>query len=429
MPYANTLKKETLILSTFFCFVCLCELAHVSINTNPPMPLRLAYIAIYVAYCFFAPAYIPLFTTINLIVERFSTVYGEFLPNTIWFHSFMLLYCWMFIRHRRPVPGPSYNKNTYLLFLFFFFFVLCSYLVYINEIHNVSLVANSLFSLLFVAVLQKSDDHSIKTLLNVLFASITFVCILGLLNYDKIAMDYATSEGDVERLAWKDANYFSCFIGISMLITIFLLKSHKKRLFYYISLLIQSICLMALISRGAILAFCLAALFYFRKQLLSFKIVGYAIALSLIIWVFYQSGLLEGVLLRFASEDMATGSGRDHIWEVGLTTFLSKDPMIILFGAGEGQAINMAYFSFAHWSPHNNYLEILFNYGFVGLSLFLIFLASLFLSGKNKEKRTILLFILINCMTIVPFTFVTPLWIVIALLLIWDRRISNILQA
>ena len=429
MAYANTLKKETFILTTFFCFVCLCELVHVSINTNPPMPLRLAYIAIYVAYCFFAPVYIPLFTTINLIIERFSTVYGEFLPNTIWFHAFLLLYCWMFIRHRRPTTGLSYNKNTFFLFLFFFFFVLCSYLVYISEINNISLVANCIFSLLFVAVLQKSDDHAVQTLLNVLFASITFVCILGLLNYDKIVMDYATSDGDVERLAWKDANYFSCFIGISMLITIFLLRCRKKRLLFYISLFIQAVCLLALISRGAILSFCLAALFYFRKQLFSLKIIGYAIALSLVILVFYESGLLEGVLLRFASEDMATGSGRDHIWEVGLTTFLSKSPFIILFGAGEGQAINMTYFSFAHWSPHNNYLEILFNYGFVGLSLFLIFLLSLFFNGKNEEKRAILLFILINCMTIVPFTFVTPLWIVIALLLIWDKRISNILQA
>lgn len=428
MVYAKSLKKEAFILSTFFCFVCFCELVHVSLGIPPPMPLRIAYIGIFLTYCLFNLHYIPIFIAINLVVERFSTIPGEFLPNTIWFHSAILFICWAFIRYHRPTFTRQYNKTTLLLFLFFFLYVFCSYIIYSSVINNISLVANIIFSLLFFIVLLHTDDLLLKRLLIAIFASITFVSIIGLFNYDNIVSSTNIGEETVERaLGWKDANYLSCFIGICMLFTIFLARCHKKKLLFYLSLLIQSICLLVLISRGAILSFCIAILFYFRKQLFSTKIVGYVILTTLILLFFYESGLLEGLILRFNSEDAT--SGRDQIWEVGLTTFLSKDPTTILFGAGEGQAINMAYFSFAHWSPHNNYLEILFNYGFVGLSLFLLFLLSLFFNGKSEEKRTILLFILINSMSIVPFTFVMPIWIVMALLLIWDKRISKILQA
>lgn len=53
-------------------------------------------------------------------------------------------------------------------------------------------------------------------------------------------------------------------------------------------------------------------------------------------------GLLDNVIMRFMSEDMSDGSGRTVIWAAGLGTFLQKDTLIHLFGAGYGAADSMA---------------------------------------------------------------------------------------
>ncbi|BDC06854.1 hypothetical protein GAIMETA21S03_27370 [Phocaeicola vulgatus] len=127
------------------------------------------------------------------------------------------------------------------------------------------------------------------------------------------------------------------------------------------------------------------------------------------------------------SDDMTTGSGRTKLWATGLNTFFQKDYFTILFGTGEGNAANMIYLNGIYYSPHNNYLELLFNYGVIGLSLFLLSWFLLFVSSKTKEKRALILFFLINSMTIVPLTYVVPLWIIIPLLFMWDERINYLL--
>ena len=101
--------------------------------------------------------------------------------------------------------------------------------------------------------------------------------------------------------------------------------------------------------------------------------------------------------------------------------------MTILLGAGEGQSMKMALLGGQYFSPHNNYLEIIFNYGIVGFVLFLIWWVSMFVNSKTHEKRALIIFISISSMTIVPFTYVMPIWIIIPLLLMWDKRIKYII--
>ena len=136
----------------------------------------------------------------------------------------------------------------------------------------------------------------------------------------------------------------------------------------------------------------------------------------------YYSGILEGIIMRFMSEDVQTGSGRADIWRIGLKTFFSKDSLTILLGAGEGQDLTMTYMSGDFWSPHNNYLSIMYNYGVIGLTVFCIWIISLFVRSKTRESRGLILFITVNSFTIVPFTYVSPLWFVIPLIMIWERR-------
>lgn len=256
------------------------------------------------------------------------------------------------------------------------------------------------------------------------------ICLIALINYDTLAVDYSITDGAVDRLAWKDSNYLSFFIGIIFLITLFKVIYAQKiteKNKYILICSIFMVCLLLLISRGAILALLLACIYYFRKNLFSFKLLKYAFGVLIVVLILYNMGLMDGVLLRFASEDMATGSGRTDIWQAGIKTFFSEGIFTILLGAGEGQAMKMAVLGGQYFSPHNNYLEIIFNYGIVGFVLFLIWWVSMFVNSKTHEKRALIIFISISNMTIVPLTYVMPIWIIIPLLLMWDKRIKYII--
>ena len=230
-------------------------------------------------------------------------------------------------------------------------------------------------------------------------------CLISLYNYDNLVDDYATSSGDTQRLAWKDSNYLSFFIGIVFLLSAFRYsrtsKSGEKR-FYLIVLSIFFICLTLLVSRGAILSLGIALAFYYKKAIFSPKIVGIAICVGLVFMLALHVGLLDNVIRRFMSEDMSSGSGC-------------------------GAADRMASLSGILFSPHNNFLQILFDFGAVGLFLFLGWWLLLFINSHTTEKRTLIIFILVNSMTIVPLYYVTPIWIIIPLLLVWDERINHLI--
>ena len=257
----------------------------------------------------------------------------------------------------------------------------------------------------------------------------TLSSLLSLFNLDKTMIDYATSQGSVQRLAWKDSNYTSFFIGVIMLISLFIstnsLDKRLRILFNVVSILLF-ICLCLLISRGSIISLILAYVFYFRRIVFSSKILGYSLLIGVLFLFLYDMGLLDGVLERFNSGDFKDGSGRTKIWSVGLETFQSKGLITLFFGEGYGAANNMALFKGIYFSPHNNFLEFLYNFGLIGLVLFLLWWILLYI-GSSDEKKALILFIMMNSMTICPFIYVQPIWIIIPLIMIWDTRINKLI--
>lgn len=422
-------NKEKIALIVFIIFVAICELYHVAIDTNPPTPLRIGYIAIYLVFAVLFPKLIPTFTSVNLIIERFSCSFGEFLPNSLLFHVAVLAYCALVIKKANVLRyGNNSTESSFPFFLIFYVYALLSLLLHVKISCDLSFVINGTFMMLYLYCLSKLQDKHIKSILTFSIIAMAIVCLVGLLNYDRLVSDYQTSLGSVDRMEWKDANYFSFCIAIYILFSTFFIthtNSTKYLLCLYAVCLLMGVCMIMLISRGSILAMSIALLYYFRKKFFSLKSVTVLIIIVGILFLFYHVGLLDGVIMRFMSEDLSSGSGRTEIWETGVKTFFAKDNWTILFGAGEGQASNMVYLDGNYWSPHNNYLEILYNYGIIGLILFITWLMATFILSKSREVRSVLLLIMINSFTIVPFTFVIPIWFILALLLIWDRRMIN----
>lgn len=426
------LYKEKVFLIVFVAFVTIFELYHVAIDTNPPTILRVAYAFIYLLFAFASPSLIPIYTVVNLIVERFSSSFGEFLPNTLLFHIAVLTFGILCVRYKGNMsPVKSYNHKSLLWFYILYIYAIASLVLHVDIAPDFNFLINGAFMFVFLYFLTISKDKYLINLLKYAIVAISIVCLIGLFNYDNLVGEYGTSLGDVERLEWKDANYFSFFIGLMLLITLYLARSsHSKgtqRLYTGVALLLL-ITMASLISRGAIVALALSVIYYYRKDLLRWRNLGYLLFVVIAIGGLYYAGVLDGLIMRFMSEDVQTGSGRTDIWEVGMNTFFNKSSVTILFGLGEGQASSMAYMNGTYWSPHNNYLSVLYEYGVIGLTIFCIWLCSMLLYAKTRESRALMLFIVVNCMTIVPFTYVSLIWFVMPLVLVWDKRLSKIIQ-
>ena len=424
----QSLKKDKLLLSLFIMFTVIFELYHVAIDTNPPMVLRAVYAAIYLVFAVLSPALIPVYTAINLIVERFSCSFGEFLPNTLLFHILVLVFGLLCLRNRQNVRVRSYDYRNLKWFMLLYVYAIVALLLHVNIPSDFSFLINGAFMLVFLHFLSISKDKYIQALLRYSVIVMFIVCIIGLFNYESLVGDYSTSLGDVDRLDWKDANYFSFFIGMMMLFTLYsikMTKSKNQRRLYMLGVLLMMVTMAALISRGAIVALAITLIYYYRKEFFSLRSLGYLLLVAVAVAGLYYIGILDGLIMRFMSDDLQTGSGRTELWMEGIKTFFNKDSSVIAFGAGEGQALKMTYLNGQYWSPHNNYLSMLYNYGIVGLTIFLIWIGSMFLYFRTRESRAAILFVAVIFMTIFPFSYVSPVWFVIPLIMIWDKRISG----
>lgn len=420
-------KRANSILIGYVFFAVMAEMLHISLNGAPPMYMRLAYISIHLLFCLFCTKLIPAFVSVSMIMQNFSVVFGEFLPATIYFNIALMGCCYVQLRwinpNRKNCVIDSYTE--YVIMLLFAIYTFLNMVIF----PDVSFFGGLLLSILFLGCIRRLSNEYLRILLKYIIVAMALSSMLSLFNMDKIVADYATSLGNVQRLAWKDSNYTSFFIGIIVLLSLFYASrtsNRSSRNVFYIIAFLLIVCLCLLISRGSIISLAIACLFYFRQKIFSSKIISYGLLLGALGFILYDYGLFDGIIARFNSDDIENGSGRTVIWSLGLNTFQNKDILTILFGGGVGAANQMAFLGGIYFSPHNNFLEILYNFGLIGLVIF-IFWWIVFYVRSSNEKKALVIFIMANCMTICPFTYVQPVWIIIPLIMIWDSRINKFL--
>lgn len=413
-------------LKLFAIFVILAEMVHVYINSAPPLYLRLVYIGIYIVFSLLNVRLIPFFTAINLIIERFSIAFGEFLPNTLWFHVIILFISYFIKFRNETIPIYRFcNKYDYISLIFLLTVSIFSFFIHITTITDTGFIASIVLALLLLRCIASYSEENFRLFIFYIVLSATVSIIFSFTHYNDLVSDFYTTSGYVNRLRWKDSNYISFFIGIVSLVSLFMYQKNKEKvkLFYAISFVVFFVAICLLLSRGTILFLIISLAYYFRKNVFRLSSIKYYILIALLLCVSYQMGFFDSVIERFLSEDFATGSGRTDIWTQGLTTFFTKDPFTILFGAGANQASTMAVLRDINWSPHNNYLEMLYNYGILGLVAFVLFLMSLLFTSKTNEKQTMIVYIILSCITVVPFIYVTPIWIILPVIMLYDNKI------
>lgn len=140
------------------------------------------------------------------------------------------------------------------------------------------------------------------------------------------------------------------------------------------------IALLFSLKRGGLLAFALSVFVYYLVANLSSgnkrsKIrlfIGTIIILSIIIYVFNYVDAISGnaISIRFQSIEEDQGSGRLDIWNWIISSY---DNNLLAFSTFGGHGWNAVYEDSGLRSAHNDFLEILYDFGIFALAIYIIF--------------------------------------------------------
>lgn len=180
---------------------------------------------------------------------------------------------------------------------------------------------------------------------------------------------------------FNDPNQMAFWILSTCAIFLYISQSNfKKIIVYFLALFL----ILLTMSRSASVGFLMLTLGFIFSQKRDmnkriFVFFGILATFSVLIYFLYHLGIFDSVVQRFIE---GVNQKDSQVEGRGLSNFLDY-PQYLIFGAGQG----------AHWlyNPtgneiHSTWLGILFYYGIIGITLFLIFLYQIFkkLSFSNK---------------------------------------------
>ncbi len=213
-------------------------------------------------------------------------------------------------------------------------------------------------------------------------------------NRDQILIERVTSNEDVV----NNMAYF--FVGLMPFVFLFI----KRRMISLLSMLVLVFFVIEGAKRGAILTGAFVLLMYAYAFMQSIqkrnKYKGYLISfiglglLSYYVYSLYTSN--EYLMTRMSLLSEGGYSGRDVIYSSIFNIWqASPNPLNIFFGFGFASSLELTGGSFAH----NDWLELLSNFGLLGIGLYLSLFISAFILLKNnnwnKDKK-ILFFTVIS---------------------------------
>src|SRR5690606_38741470 len=258
-------------------------------------------------------------------------------------------------------------SNTILLFVAYAICVNFSwYLIVLDSSYMMSTVY-WIFNLLFFLLMMNLNEVQINFFHEKLLFLIPDSYIVGIIIW-VIGLGRYDFEPRYNGL-FNDPNQMAFWVLSTCAIYLYISGSNfKKIIVYFLALFL----ILLTMSRSASIGFLMLTLgFIFSqkgdldKRILVF--FGTFVCFSILCYFLYNMGVFDNIVLRFIEgfdQRNSQAEGR------GLLNFLDY-PQYLIFGAGQG----------AHWlySPANNeihstWLGILFYYGIIGVTLFLIFL-------------------------------------------------------
>lgn len=379
----------------------------------PAMVLRISFtLALFlplIRYPLLAPIIITIFGTIRL----FSVAPFGYIPSQVSFYLIAVIIISLFnIKNTYLRSNTNYGLLGLLLIVLF------------SDIIN----GSSEFSFilyLFTIILLGNFVISIKHLKLLELGFVIATLVLSIYAFVFLKEFETTIYGsEYQRVYWIDPNYLGSVLTIGMVISFYRLfnKSNQNKFFtvFFLTVFILGFITLGLLaSRGAFVAAIVPIAYILYKETNSLKsIIILAIVLLITAYVLSYFNVFGGLIDRFNDGTISTGSNRTVIWEKSFDRFINSNTLIIFFGGGNdysyelcGKAIGTKIAS-----PHNNFLQILFDYGIVGLIAYLsIFYKIVKENINNTQIISLVILISIICLTLVPLMYL-PFWLLIMLL-------------
>ena len=204
----------------------------------------------------------------------------------------------------------------------------------------------------------------------------------------------------------NNPNYFAHWLVILLGINIgyYLLPNNiflNSKKFLLISLMLLSIGCLLTLSRGAWISMILMYLIVASRpiyEIIRFiKIKNRSVITTILVSTIVLSSVTyiaanPSSLERFFELIHGSGANRYEIWSISFDTYKNLPLQLQLFGVGGHQH---PYYTFLDHYPHNNYILFLIEYGFLGLSFFLLCLLSIityYFNSNPKESNLLLIY-------------------------------------
>lgn len=176
------------------------------------------------------------------------------------------------------------------------------------------------------------------------------------------------------------------FLSAGIIILFLYLESHKPSILFTLAVFVSMIFAFALDiltgSKGPLMGMIVSfVLFFLLKLRLSFKafikiiagVLFLVLAATIIISrVEFSPIIYDFIEARFLGDSEASSSfsSRTELYELTVNEFAKANPFCIIFGNGSGSFGYLFTGKDEMMYPHNIFLEILYEYGFIGLFLF-----------------------------------------------------------
>lgn len=382
-------------------------------SLNPPdIKLRVAFLVLLILPLFKYAYLTPIVLTLFVSIRQFSVAPFSYIPTTPEYYFVIIIL--ISIAHYAKYSSDN-NKLSYELYG-----LLIS--PFFSNIININLNYEFLMYVLIVILVVKFINHPLQIkFLEFCFPFVTLILsIYAIVFADDFIPEYAIYL-DVERSYWTDPNYLGAFFSIGIIVSFYNVIDFTSNklllLFYSTTMLLGFIALGIIASRGALITSLIPMIYILLVKTNSFKRVFINTVLVLVFVYFglkYMS--LDALIDRFNDDTLATGNDRSFIWSNSFQIFLNSDFHVLLFGGGTNHALEICGKVMREdvYSPHNNYLQVLYDYGIVGLVLFIVFFRNLFLKNKENVLVVAILFsFVLTCFTLVPLMYM-PFWMVLA---------------
>lgn len=202
----------------------------------------------------------------------------------------------------------------------------------------------------------------------------------------------------------------SLYFGLSFLEAILTVCTRKVRALF---VLITGMMILFSTKRAGFVVFALGMLFYlfidavieekaderFQKYCRILLILTFAVIIGLAAIEIFNIGILD----RFASISEDGGSGRDGIWEMILDRYRASNQIHKIFGYGFHAVPELVHPDGRYIFAHNGFIEVLFDFGMVGLTGMIAGIAWLFyltvcMIRERMHEAGIMGFILVHIM-------------------------------